>query len=350
MNRKEIEKIERRIGYPFKNKDLLQQAFVRRSYSRENGGGDNEVLEFIGDTVLDYVIVKLLVELFGFIDNKDGDYNEFFCDYDESKLTNIKRKLVEKETLAYRIDLLGFAEYLILGKGDIKNEVYKTLSVKEDLFEAIIGAVAIDSKWNIKDLEEAIENMLDPLYYISDKTEWQCVTLIQEWARKKYNTTADFVCHSSYENPVMLKRANWIQNPKTGSAKYDCLIIVDGFDSEFRGFGESPNEARLDAARVAYDYLKKNGLFFSIRDEIEQSSKEKAINQLETLARRGYFEIPEYKFTETHDKDGNPIWQATCIIEDFEKVFNAASSSKKNAKKEAALEMLNYVLENYEED
>lgn len=350
MDRKEIEKIEDRIGYLFRNKDLLQQAFVRRSYSRENGGGDNEVLEFIGDTVLDYLIVKLLVELFGFVENKDGDYNEFFCDYDESKLTNIKQKLVEKETLAYRIDLLGLAEYLILGKGDIKNEVYKTLSVKEDLFEAIIGAVAIDSNWNIDKLEETIERMLDPLYYISDKIEWQCVTLIQEWARKKYNTTADFVCRSTYENPVMLKQANWIQNPKTGSTKYDCLIMVDGFNFKFRGFGASPNEARLDAARFAYNYLNENSLLFTIQDEIENPNKEQAINQLESLARRGYFELPEYKFTETHDKDGNPIWQATCIIEDFEKVFNAESSSKKNAKKKAAFKMLNYVLENYEED
>ena len=41
--------IEKQIGYTFENKELLQQAFIRRSYSKENGGEDNEVLEFIGD-------------------------------------------------------------------------------------------------------------------------------------------------------------------------------------------------------------------------------------------------------------------------------------------------------------
>ena len=62
MNDKDLESIQGRIGYTFNNLDLLQQAFVRRSYSKENGGEDNEVLEFIGDKALDFVIVKLLAE------------------------------------------------------------------------------------------------------------------------------------------------------------------------------------------------------------------------------------------------------------------------------------------------
>ena len=59
MNEKELKRIEDIIGYNFNNLDLLQQAFVRRSYSEENGGENNEVLEFIGDKALDIVIVKL---------------------------------------------------------------------------------------------------------------------------------------------------------------------------------------------------------------------------------------------------------------------------------------------------
>lgn len=56
MDSKDLQVIEARIGYSFKNSDLLQQAFVRRSYARENGGEDNEVLEFIGDKVLDFLL------------------------------------------------------------------------------------------------------------------------------------------------------------------------------------------------------------------------------------------------------------------------------------------------------
>ena len=75
-----------------------------------------------------------------------------------------------------------------------------------------------------------------------------------------------------------------------------------------------------------------------------------AINQLETLARRDYFDLPDYKYTESYDNDGNPIWQVTCMINGFDKVFNATSTSKKAAKKKAAFKMLNYVLENYDEE
>ena len=57
--------VQGQIEYDFKNLDLLQQAFTRRSYTAENGGENNEVLEFIGDKALDFVIVKLLIQKYG---------------------------------------------------------------------------------------------------------------------------------------------------------------------------------------------------------------------------------------------------------------------------------------------
>ena len=60
MDRNELSKIQQIIAFNFKNLDLLQQAFVRRSYSKEHGGENNEVLEFIGDKVLDFIVVKIL--------------------------------------------------------------------------------------------------------------------------------------------------------------------------------------------------------------------------------------------------------------------------------------------------
>ena len=63
--------VQGQIGYDFKNLDLLQQAFTRRSYTAENGGENNEVLEFIGDKALDFVIVKLLIQKYGHLANGD---------------------------------------------------------------------------------------------------------------------------------------------------------------------------------------------------------------------------------------------------------------------------------------
>ena len=89
---------------------------------------------------------------------------------------------------------------------------------------------------------------------------------------------------------------------------------------------------------------------FTIRDEIDEPSIEMAINQLEILARRGYFSIPRYDYTESHDEDGNPIWHVECHIDEIDVAFDSESSSKKQAKKEVAFEMLQYVLDNYEEE
>ena len=76
--------------------------------------------------------------------NSEEEWDEFYCEYSEGKLTEIKMHMVEKKTLAMRIDELGFADFLIMGKGDVQENISEEASVKEDLFEAIVGAVAID--------------------------------------------------------------------------------------------------------------------------------------------------------------------------------------------------------------
>ena len=113
MDEKEIKFIQDQIGYTFKNQELLVQAFTRRSYSMENGGQDNEVLEFIGDKALDFVVVKQLSEEFGHYSKKYQNWEKrgkteetgtFISDLDEGELTEIKKQLVQKNTLADAID------------------------------------------------------------------------------------------------------------------------------------------------------------------------------------------------------------------------------------------------------
>ena len=74
MNENQIAFIQEQIGgYRFNNPGLLEQAFTRRSYSEENGGENNEVLEFYGDKVLDFIVVKLFSEWYG---RNGTDYEE----------------------------------------------------------------------------------------------------------------------------------------------------------------------------------------------------------------------------------------------------------------------------------
>ena len=74
MKENDLQLIQEQIGYHFNNPDLLQQAFTRRSYSEENGGENNEVLEFIGDKVLDFFVVKYLITQNS---NSDGLFKKF---------------------------------------------------------------------------------------------------------------------------------------------------------------------------------------------------------------------------------------------------------------------------------
>ena len=72
MTTEEIVFVQDSIDYAFKNPELLEQAFTRSSYTKEHGGESNEVLEFIGDKALDFVVVKLLSDQFGKVREADA--------------------------------------------------------------------------------------------------------------------------------------------------------------------------------------------------------------------------------------------------------------------------------------
>ena len=363
MDKEDLRKIQKYIGYDFKNLDLLQQAFVRRSYAKENGGEDNEVLEFIGDKVLDIIVVKILVEKFGFYVsqcddyNKAEDFNEFCCEYSEGKLTEIKKRLVSKKTLASCIDRLKFANCLIMGKGDHHNHIEQEDSVKEDLFEAIIGAVALDSGWDVGALQDTIELMLNPESYLEGNDD-NYVQIIQDWTGKHSSALPSYSFGATFHMSFPISFSFSLQSPKCiydkekigKSNQYPvcCYLKIADDLPEFWGLGKSKSAARRDACFQAYIYLDNKGLLFTIRNEIENPSKANAIGQLETLARRGYFPIPTYTFEQSYDKDGNPLWRCKCHIAGGDTFFGAESSSKKDAKKTAAFEMLKYVLDEEE--
>lgn len=344
MDSKDLSVIQSTIAYKFRNVDLLRQAFIRRSYSKENGGENNEVLEFIGDKVLDFIVVKILSERFGVITN--SEFREYQSEYQEHELTELKKHLVEKRTLAERIDQLDLAQYLIMGRGDQKNHIDESTSVKEDLFEAILGAIAIDSNYNIKEMQDAVEEMLNPDLYIFEE-DINYIDEIQHWSLRKCGELPkrEFREHmgSLWANvPGVLTQA------PPPHAKYECFLQLNDFEMPARAYGTSKREAHETAAKLLYDELEKRGILFTIRDEIDEPTITMAINQLETLARRGYFSLPEYKFEQQYDENGNPVWYVECHITEMEYYYFATANSKKQAKKEAAYDMLLYVLDHYE--
>ena len=345
-------------GYQFKNPCLMKQAFTRKSFSEENGGENNEILEFIGDKALDIAVVRYLSERYGndlHIQDKiptafrvPQDPEEFHCQLNEGALTKLKQKMVEKKALAKRIDDLGLAQFLIMGKGDIEKNIADEPSVKEDLFEAIVGAVALDSNWNFDEIQNVVEVMLCPDSFIDNGEEADYVELIYEWENKKNNCIPWFKYFNQGFSVVhYFSDPNVLYQPVHGKLdyiKYRCQLKLLDDMKIFEGYGKSKNDARKAVCKFAYTYLERNNLLYSIQDEIENPNLDEAINQLEILARRGYFSIPVYEYEEEHDEDGNPVWHVECHIEEEEYYFESIASSKKAAKKQAAYDALMHVL------
>ncbi len=148
--------IKEKTGYFIRQNYLMNQAFTRSSFSAEQGGENNEILEFIGDQVLNYYVVKIIAKQYGAL-NYEGGYS---FRVRQNRFTMLKQIFVNNESLAKIIDEWGLAEYLIVGKSDYLNEVDKEMKVKADLFEAILGAIVVSSDWNSDILEKAVKNML----------------------------------------------------------------------------------------------------------------------------------------------------------------------------------------------
>ena len=245
--------LQQKIGYGFQNEDLMVQAFTRSSFSAQHGGENNEVLEFIGDRVLDFYVVKIIAQKYGSLKceseffDKENDLNEYciLAHKNESDFTEIKKELVSNKFLAKKIDDLDIIKHLYLGDCDIENHVEKQDKVKADLFESIVGAIAIDSKWNNTSLEKSISKMLDIKNYLKEITVEE---VIPELLRREnaVTTLKEFgehgVCsipkYDLSETPVFSEGYQW----------WKCTCSVKSWGISKTRFSTSKKEAKREAA------------------------------------------------------------------------------------------------------
>lgn len=121
----EIEKI---IGYTFRDKKLLETAFTHSSYVHEHGGECNEKLEFLGDSVLNFVVAELL-----YLSTTE----------DEGAMTVSRASIVSREPLSAAIEKMGLINYLRLGVGIGATKGWSD-KFRSNLFEAVVGAIYLD--------------------------------------------------------------------------------------------------------------------------------------------------------------------------------------------------------------
>ncbi len=154
---KDFSIFEKKLGLKFKNKDLLTQAFVHRSYLNENPDfrlNQNERLEFLGDAVLELIVTEELYKK--------------YPEKTEGELTNWRAALVNAKMLTSVAEELDFNDFLLLSRGETKELGKARQYILANTFEALIGSIYLDSgyepsekfikKYLIKKLSDIIKN------------------------------------------------------------------------------------------------------------------------------------------------------------------------------------------------
>jgi len=124
----DLKSLQRKLGYKFKNNELLVLSLTHRSFATHN----NERLEFLGDAILSFVITEYLFE--------------YFPAAREGQLSRLRSKLVKEYTLAQLARKFELGSYLQLGTGEVKSGGDKRDSILADAMESVIGAIYKDSE------------------------------------------------------------------------------------------------------------------------------------------------------------------------------------------------------------
>jgi len=125
-----IAALMRKLDYTFKDQSLLKLALTHRS----KGSGNYERLEFLGDSILGFIVADWLYV--------------HFPDVAEGRLSRMRSSLVRKETLAGIARKLALKDHLILGEGELKSGGFNRDSILSDTVESIIGALYLDADFN----------------------------------------------------------------------------------------------------------------------------------------------------------------------------------------------------------
>jgi len=142
----QFDELLKRLGVEI-SPELLQLALTHSSYAYEKGGEDNERLEFLGDSILGYLVA---VHVF-----------KSQSELSEGELTKLKNAVVSAQALASAANRIGIGEFLRLGKGEEQTDGRRKPNVLADAFEAILGAAYLSG--GIEPAAQIVENHVLPL-------------------------------------------------------------------------------------------------------------------------------------------------------------------------------------------
>lgn len=223
----DLKKLEESIGYVFTNKELLKKALTHTSYANENHIESNEKLEFLGDSILEFISSKYIYNNYSFL--KEGEMTKVRADV-------VCEKSLHKVALKH-----NFSDFLYLGKSQIMSGESVRPAILADSVEAVIAAIYFDS-----DLVHAekfiVENLKDAIDVASHHV-----------GMKDYKTVLQekLQVHGDVDIKYVILEEKGPDHDKTFIAQVSCngkKLAV--------GNGKNKKSAEMDAAKKALEHLK----------------------------------------------------------------------------------------------
>lgn len=220
---KDFAQFEKAVGLDFKDKALLKQAFIHRSYLNENRGTSlehNERLEFLGDAVLELIVTDYLFKK--------------YPGKPEGELTSFRSALVNSTALSAAAVKLGINEYLLLSRGESKDIGRARTYILANTFEALLGAIYLDSGYEAAQAFVA-SHIFDLIDDIVEKGAWiDAKSNFQEMAQERTGITP------SYKT---------MKEVGPDHDKHFTVGVYLGNDLAATGDGASKQEAEQNAAK-----------------------------------------------------------------------------------------------------
>lgn len=225
MQAKDTAQFEKEIGIAFNDKALLRQAFTHRSYINENVGittGHNERLEFLGDAVLELVITDYLYKK--------------YPTTPEGELTAYRASLVNTNSISDAARAIGMNDYLLLSRGEAREDGKSRAYILANTFEAFIGAVYLDQGY-VAASEFIAGTLFDKIDQIVKEGSWRdSKSFAQEKAQEVIGVTPSY---------------RILREIGPDHDKVFTVAIYFGEDQIAVGNGKSKQAAEQEAARLA---------------------------------------------------------------------------------------------------
>lgn len=315
MNPQEIKRIENIIQYEFKNKKLLEEAFLVEP-EPDNEVYSSEVFRIPGKRAINFALTHIVLNRFGEL--KDEGYGLIT---DKDSVNYILNNLYTRDVYARNIQMLGLAEFLYIPEEDVYDDMTRRL------FESLVGAVTIDSAWDLKVITPFVSFLLDCDFYL----EYGFEDIDAHYVAKIYNWCVE----NNKSFPVY--RFQMEDNKPVCKVKFGPTVVT--------GVGTSKTLAKFDAAKQVYQMLIDGGYVIErdkegfIIGELKMTPDE-AVNYLDSQFKAGA--IGEISYTSAADLEKGYI--GICSVDGNDFTAYASDFDEVLAMKKAAYKMVRHLL------